>query len=92
MEKWSSRQTHNLEIPGPNPGAATKLKQPMEADTKTPKEEQIYKDAIKLLENINELLKDYPGLEHINIKMVGVVKDLNNMRIEKITGKTVTAE
>jgi len=64
----------------------------MEADTKTPKEEQIYKDAIKLLENINELLKDYPGLEHINIKMVGVVKDLNNMRIEKITGKTVTAE
>jgi len=52
-----------------------------------PREERIYRDALRLLEGINEILKDNPNLGTINIKMVGVVRDLNNVRIEKITGK-----
>jgi len=47
----------------------------------------IYEDAVDLLERINSELKDVKNLDTINIKMVGVVKDLNNVRIEKIIGK-----
>lgn len=56
------------------------------------REEKLYRDAVTLLENINEVLKENQKLETINSKMVGVVKDLNDVRIEKITGKTVTGE
>lgn len=56
------------------------------------REEILYRNAVALLENINEVLTEYPKLGTINIKMVGVVNDLNNVRIEKITGKIVSAE
>jgi len=51
------------------------------------REEKLYYDAVRLLEGINDVLKDHPDLDTINIKMVGVVRDLNNVRIGKITGK-----
>lgn len=47
----------------------------------------VYEDAVDLLERINTELKANKNLDTINTKMVGVVRDLNNARIEKITGK-----
>jgi hypothetical protein len=47
----------------------------------------IYENAIALLERINVELKDHPSLETINSKMIGVVKDLNEVRISEITSK-----
>ncbi|HUU99469.1 MAG TPA: hypothetical protein VMW32_00765 [Bacteroidales bacterium] len=58
----------------------------MEKERSLVKEEKLYKDSVELLENINKDLKDHTDLDTINIKMVGVVKDLNNVRIRKITG------
>jgi len=51
------------------------------------KESTMYEDAVDLLERINSEMKDNKNLDTINIKMIGVVRDLNNVRIEKITGK-----
>jgi len=49
-------------------------------------EEKLHQDAIRLLEDINEVLGNHTGRDSINIKMAGVIRDLNNIRIEKITG------
>lgn len=57
-----------------------------------PREEKIYQDALRLLENINEVLKDNPKLGTLNISMRAVVKDLNDVCIERITGKQNTQE
>lgn len=53
----------------------------------SPREEKIYQDALRLLENINEVLKENPKLGTLNISMRAVVKDLNDVCIERITGK-----
>jgi hypothetical protein len=47
----------------------------------------LYEDAITLLERINNELKESKQIDTLNSKMVSVVKDLNEVRIEKITGK-----
>lgn len=47
----------------------------------------IYDQAVQLLERINSELKDHALLDTINTKMVGVVTDLNKVRVMAITGK-----
>lgn len=56
-----------------------------------PGEEKIYQDALRLLENINEVLKENPKLGTLNISMKALLKDLNDICVERITGKQ-TAE
>jgi hypothetical protein len=56
----------------------------MTADKKT-----LHEEAIELLERINTELKDHKLLDTLNTKMVGVVKDLNDVRIGSITGKEI---
>jgi hypothetical protein len=56
----------------------------MTADKKT-----LHEEAIELLERINTELKDHKLLDTLNTKMVGVVKDLNDVRIGAITGKEI---
>ena len=46
--------------------------------------------ALDLLERINQELKNNKMLDIINTRMVGVVKDLNEVRIYEITGKDMT--
>jgi hypothetical protein len=48
----------------------------------------IYEDAIDLLEKINDEFKDSEHLQFLNIKMAGVVKEINDARIVAITGKS----
>ena len=52
----------------------------------------IYEDAVTLLERINNELKESEWLGTINTKMVGVVKDLNEVRIKQITGSKASEE
>jgi len=52
----------------------------------------MYEDAVTLLERINSELKDSEWLGTINTKMVGVVKDLNDVRIKQITGSKSSEE
>lgn len=49
----------------------------------------LHEEAIELLERINTELKDHKLLDTLNTKMVGVVKDLNDVRIGAITGKEI---
>lgn len=49
----------------------------------------IQEDAMKLLEGISQEMKEAKQLDTLNTKMIGVVKDLNEVRIEEITGKNV---
>lgn len=46
----------------------------------------LHQEAIDLLERINTELKGTKALETINVKMVGVVKDLNEIMVAGITG------
>jgi len=50
-------------------------------------EVSLYDQAVALLERINNELKGNKQLDTINSKMVGVVKDLNEVRISDITGR-----
>jgi ribosome-binding factor A len=54
----------------------------------TTEKKTLHEEAMELLERINTELKDHKLLDTLNIKMVGVVKDLNDVRIGEITGKT----
>jgi hypothetical protein len=56
------------------------------------REEEIYQDALRLLENINEVLKENPKLGTLNISMKSVIKDLNDVCVERITGRTLSGE
>ena len=47
----------------------------------------IYEDAISLLERINTDLKNSKYIDILNSRMIGIVKDLNAVRIEEIAGK-----
>lgn len=51
-----------------------------------PEKKSLYEDAVTLLEKINQELADHRLLDTINSKMVAVVKDLNEVRIDDITG------
>ena len=50
----------------------------------------LHEESIALLERINAELKDHKLLATLNTKMVGVVKDLNDVLIGEITGKEIT--
>jgi hypothetical protein len=52
------------------------------------REEKLYNDAFRLFENINDVLKNHKDIDTLNSKMTGLLRDLNGVRIEKITGKT----
>jgi hypothetical protein len=42
---------------------------------------------VALLERINQELKDNKYLSTINVKLVQVIKDINEVRLSQITGK-----
>ena len=46
----------------------------------------LYNNAMELLKGCNELLKEDPQLPTINVKLAGVVKDLNELRVKELTG------
>lgn len=46
----------------------------------------LYDQAMALLESCNDILKDDPQLATINVKLTGVVKDLNDILIKELTG------
>ena len=52
-----------------------------------PEKKSLYEDAIALLERINADLKGH-NIDTLNSRMIGVVKDLNEIRIVDITGKS----
>jgi hypothetical protein len=52
-----------------------------------PEKRSLYEEAIELLERMNNELKGNSHLDTLNTKMIGVVKDLNEVSIEAITGK-----
>jgi hypothetical protein len=52
----------------------------------------LYDQAMALLEGCNVYLKDDPQLPTINVKMAGVIKDLNDIRIKNLTGFSPNAE
>lgn len=56
----------------------------------TNEKKTLYEEAIDLLSRINEDLKNNKQLGTINVKMVGVVNDLNSVRLGEITGKEST--
>jgi hypothetical protein len=47
----------------------------------------LHQEAMDLLQRINIELKGNKFLDTLNVKMVGVVKDLNDVQIAVITGK-----
>jgi hypothetical protein len=47
----------------------------------------LYEDSVALLERINQELKDNKYLSTINVKLVQVIKDINEVRLSQITGK-----
>jgi hypothetical protein len=49
--------------------------------------QSLHQEALDLLQRINADLKNNKLLETLNVKMVGVVKDLNDVQIAVITGK-----
>ena len=51
-----------------------------------PEKPTLYQEAIDLLTRINSELKDAEIIKTINVKMVGVVKDLNDIMVKEITG------
>ena len=50
--------------------------------------QHLYEKAMELLKECNTMLKDDPHLATINTKLVGVVKDLNEIVIKEVTGIT----
>ena len=48
--------------------------------------EDLYNSAMALMKGCNNLLKEDPQLPTINVKLAGVVKDLNDIRIKELTG------
>ena len=57
-----------------------------------PEKTTLYDQAIALLQRINGELEGHKQLSTINVKMVGVVKDLNDVRIGDITNKPDTED
>ena len=53
----------------------------------TTEKKTLYEEAIGLLGRINEEMKSHKQLDIINVKMVGVVNELNSVRVAQITGK-----
>lgn len=51
-----------------------------------PEKTSLYQEAIDLLTRINSELKDADIIKTINVKMVGVVKDLNDIMVKEIIG------
>jgi hypothetical protein len=47
---------------------------------------ELYNSAMELLKGCNEILKEDPQLPTINVKLAGVVKDLNEIRVKELTG------
>jgi len=58
-------------------------------ETSTP---ELYNDAVTLLKDCNTHLKGNAQLGTINIKLAGVVKDLNDIIIKELTGAIEEAE
>jgi hypothetical protein len=52
----------------------------------------LYEDAVALLERINQELKESKHLNSINSRMVYVVKEINDVRIEEIAGQSEMKE
>mgnify|MGYP001085270254 CR=1 FL=1 len=52
----------------------------------------LYEDSIALLERINQELKENKYLAAINVKMVQVIKDINDVRLGQITGREITED
>lgn len=48
--------------------------------------QNLYNQAMTLLEGCNSVLKDDSQLPTINVKLAGVVKDLNDILIRELTG------
>jgi len=54
-----------------------------------PLDGSLYGDAVKLLERINAELNEHKLKNDINIRMVGVIKYLNDVQVSEITGELI---